>query len=201
MLSRKPPCPQVRLALEVMFEGAQGTAEMGGISGDGQGTLRVADSVAVSFITQQPGGAQHAVLEWSGGPEADMVADAVVAVILQAAGQPPGLADVELQRLKAIRAGDVAAVEAAELGITTQLLGAQFGPARVDTEQVRARGASTATRAIAALSDSSCPAAALPRARASEACPSKLTPTTPPPRTRGRPCRASSLWTWTARTS
>ena len=78
------------------------------------------------------------MLEWCGGSDADMVADAVVAVVLGAAGQPPGLPAIEVQRHQAMKAGDPEAAERAELGIITSLLGAQFGPARVDADQVQA---------------------------------------------------------------
>jgi hypothetical protein len=56
----------------------------------------------------------------------------MVAVVLGAAGRPAGLAEVEMARMDALSRGDVDAVERAELGILTSLLGAQFGPARAD---------------------------------------------------------------------
>ncbi len=43
---------------------------------------------------------------------------------------------IEAERLKAIQAGDMEAVSHAELGILTALLSAQFGPTRVDPDQV-----------------------------------------------------------------
>lgn len=239
--------PQVRLALEVMFEGMCGGAALGGVQGNGQPAgqgqvLRVGDAVTVTYV--EGGGAAgaagssaaaaagpHLVLEWQGGSEADMVADAVVAVVLQvgwhcwvvgtahcrwvdivgvckaktnelmptglglqvgvagvavgfsacavgylrglrllpapcrsrpprglppclkpgfclrgmvpllqASGAPPGLSAIEAERIKAIEAGDTEAAARAELGILTSLLSAQFGPARVDFDQVRMRG-------------------------------------------------------------
>lgn len=95
---------QVRLALEVLFEGVQGVApDMGGVqtgsSSSGSTTaqgkalstcgdvLRVADTLT---LTHRPGaGAEgaSALLEWEGGPVGDVVADAVIAVILQVPGR------------------------------------------------------------------------------------------------------------------
>ena len=63
-----------------------------------------------------------------------------MAMLLQASGQPPGMSEVEAERLKAIQAGDMEAAAHAELGILTALLSAQFGPARVDPDQVRNKG-------------------------------------------------------------
>ena len=58
----------------------------------------------------------------------------------QAAGEPPGLSAIEMQRFKALKEGDADTAARAELGIVCALLGAQFGPARVDVEQVREAG-------------------------------------------------------------
>ena len=152
-LTCPPPCMQVRLALEMMFEGTQGAGDLGRVdsnglpAGKGQ-ILRIGDAVTLTYQPSQAASASgsdsgsgsggHIVLEWCGGSDADMVADAVVAVVLGAAGQPPGLPAIEVQRHKALKSGDAEAAERAELGIITSLLGAQFGPARVDADQVRA---------------------------------------------------------------
>jgi cleavage and polyadenylation specificity factor subunit 3 len=139
---------QVRLALEMMFEGTQGTGDLGRVNatssptGKGQ-VLRIGDAVTLTYQPPEPGSGSsggQAILEWCGGSDADMVADAAVAVVLQAAGQPPGLPAIEVLRHKALAAGDSEAAERAELGIVTALLGAQFGPARVDADQVRVAG-------------------------------------------------------------
>ena len=85
---------QVRLALEMMFEGIQGAGDLGHVTSNGlppgQGqVLRVGEAVTVMYkegMPQQPKQAPvapHVVLEWQGGSEADMIADAVVAIILQ----------------------------------------------------------------------------------------------------------------------
>ena len=84
----------MRLALEVMFEGIQGAGDLGHITSNGlppgQGQLlRVGEAVTVMYkegTPQQPKQAPvapHVVLEWQGGSEADMIADAVVAILLQ----------------------------------------------------------------------------------------------------------------------
>lgn len=136
----------------MMFEGTQGAGDLGRVDAEGAapgspaGTqlLRIGGAVTLTFTPARAGDASAAVgasgtavLEWCGGSDADMVADAVVAVVLQAAGQPPGLPAIEVQRHKAIAAGDGEAAARAELGIVTSLLGAQFGPARVDADQAR----------------------------------------------------------------
>ena len=140
----------MRLALEMMFEGTQGAGDLGRVDAAGSPgrggaqMLRIGDAVTLAYQPSEAGSAAAAagasgtvVLEWCGGSDADMVADAVVAVVLQAAGQPPGLPAIEVRRHKALAAGDVEAAAAAEAGIITSLLGAQFGPARVDADQVR----------------------------------------------------------------
>ncbi|PRW05865.1 Cleavage and polyadenylation specificity factor subunit 3 [Chlorella sorokiniana] len=138
------PFSEVRLALEMMFEGTQGAGDLGRVdaagspSRSGAQMLRIGDAVTLTYQPSDAaasGASGTVVLEWCGGSDADMVADAVVAVVLQAAGQPPGLPAIEVQRHKALAAGDVEAAAAAEAGIITSLLGAQFGPARVDADQ------------------------------------------------------------------
>ena len=79
---------QVRLALELMFEGVQGVGDICSVTGDGKReALRMADAVTVVRMPAGPGGApeEHLVVEWEGGAASDMLADAVVAVILQVA--------------------------------------------------------------------------------------------------------------------
>ena len=132
----------------MMFEGTQGAGDLGRVdaagssSGGGSGgvVLRIGGTVTLAYQPSSGGGAANshgsAVLEWVSGSDADMVADAVVAVVLQAAGAPPGMEGAEAARRKALAAGDTGGVEAAELSILTALLGAQFGPARVDEDQV-----------------------------------------------------------------
>ena len=131
-----------------MFEGTQGAGDLGrvdaaGSSGGGAQILRIGDTVTLTYQPSKDSSAGSAsgsaVLEWCGGSDADMVADAVVAVVLGAAGQPPALEGCEVQRHKALKAGDLEGAAAAELGIVTALLGAQFGPARVDADQVWSR--------------------------------------------------------------
>ena len=80
---------QVRLALEVMFEGTKGDTDLGQVTpgamqepGASQ-SLRVGDAVNVSYKAEEVGEPAHVVLEWEGGSTSDMVADAVIAIILQ----------------------------------------------------------------------------------------------------------------------
>lgn len=80
-------CLQVRLALEVVFEGAGGSSspDLGCVTGSLDGnTLRVADAVLlVHTPSRVPGVPARLALEWEAGNLADTVADAVVAVIMQ----------------------------------------------------------------------------------------------------------------------
>jgi cleavage and polyadenylation specificity factor subunit 3 len=144
------PFSEVRLALELMFEGVQGTGDLGAVSATSSGqVLRIGGAVTVAYEqfsneeeseNKKKGGDEEnkksrVVLEWTGGSEADMIADAVVAVVLQAAGQSPGLSEAELARHKAMQAGDAQGAAKAEVGFMAALLGAQFGEAKIDHEQ------------------------------------------------------------------
>lgn len=125
------PFTEVRLALEIMFEGVQGTGDLGAVAAQGSQVLRIGDAVTVSYDAEK----ERVVLEWAGGGEADMVADAAVAVVMGAAGAPPAVSEAELARHEALGRGDVAAAEAAEAGLAVALLSAQFGSARADPAQ------------------------------------------------------------------
>jgi hypothetical protein len=76
----------VRLALEIIFEGVQGTSDVGTVQGASVAgdVLRIADTLT---LTHEPAAGQSAspsvILEWEGGPMGDMLADAITAVILQ----------------------------------------------------------------------------------------------------------------------
>lgn len=152
-IALEKPFSNVRLALEVMFEGVEGAGQVP-VTGTGSGAATAAtagasdgaagestsDSLSVGGIVtvrhrpadRKLGYSSHVVVEWEGGAVGDMVADAVVAVVLQATGEPPGAALAEEARRQALAAGDVDAVAAAELQLLAALLGSQFGPAVVD---------------------------------------------------------------------
>ena len=91
----------MRLALEVLFEGVQGVVpHMGDVQASSSTSSGTADGKALSTVevlrvadtltlTHRPGTgseAPSALLEWEGGPVGDVVADAVIAVILQVPG-------------------------------------------------------------------------------------------------------------------
>lgn len=61
----------------------------------------------------------------------DMLADAVVAVLLQTAGEPLAVAEAEEARRRAADEGDVEAAARAELAIIGALMTAQFGQCQV----------------------------------------------------------------------
>ena len=84
----KPHAAQVRLALEVVFEGAQGSSspDLGCVSGSPDGNiLRVCDVITLTHTPAPSGSSAPAklLLDWEAGTLADTVADAVVAVIMQ----------------------------------------------------------------------------------------------------------------------
>ncbi len=72
-----------------MFEGTKGDTDLGQVTpGTSQEpgvaeSLRVGDAVTVSYKAKEGPDPAHAVLEWEGGSTSDMVADAVIAIILQ----------------------------------------------------------------------------------------------------------------------
>jgi hypothetical protein len=91
--------------------------------------VTVGDAVTVGYRAASPaaGYESHAVVKWRGGAVGDMMADAVVAVILQAAGEPPAAAAAEAARAAALAAGDAEAAVGAEMELAASLLRAQFG--------------------------------------------------------------------------
>lgn len=143
------PFSDIRLALEVMFEGIDGSghfpvttaqppAAAAGSSKQGPDTqeqcLEVGEIVRVRYRPANTalGYGTHVVLEWAGGSKGDVVADAVLAVLLQTAGEPAEAAAAEQRRQAALVSGDVAAAVAAELQLAGMLLAAQFGPVDVN---------------------------------------------------------------------
>ncbi len=72
-----------------MFEGTKGDTDLGQVTPDAMQEpgasqrLRVGDAVSVSYKAEEGGEPAHVVLEWEGGSTSDMVADAVIAIILQ----------------------------------------------------------------------------------------------------------------------
>lgn len=75
--------------MEVMFEGTKGDADLGQVTpGTSQEpgvtqSLKVGKLVTVSYKAEEDSVPAHVVLEWEGGSTSDMVADAVIAIILQ----------------------------------------------------------------------------------------------------------------------
>lgn len=141
---------EIRLALEIMFEGIEGSGHVpvksaqpaagsSSSSDPGLGDLQeecveVGEIVRVRYrpSSMQLGYGSHVVLEWAGGSKGDTVADAVVAVLLETAGEPAGAAELEQRRADAMAGGDVAAALSAELQLAGMLLSAQYGPVDVN---------------------------------------------------------------------
>ena len=80
---------KVRLALEVMFEGTKGDIDLGSVkpakpqAPDISESLRMGDAVTVSYKAQQGADPAQVVLEWEGSSTSDMLADAIIAIVLQ----------------------------------------------------------------------------------------------------------------------
>ena len=80
----------MRLALEVMFEDTStentplvGVTAKAEPHADGGQSLQIGNAVSISFKPQAGADAAHIVLEWEGGSSSDMLADAVIAIVLQ----------------------------------------------------------------------------------------------------------------------
>ena len=80
---------QIRLALEVMFEGTKGDTDLAQITASAtqeagvSQSLNIGNLVTISYKAEEGSHPAHVVLEWEGGSTSDMVADAVIAIILQ----------------------------------------------------------------------------------------------------------------------
>lgn len=116
-------------------------AKDGVTAGRGGGTGAAAEPEGLSVnggaltIVKRPAGkvgVEHALIEWSSDPLTDMIADAVLSVILQLEEEPEGLAEAEDAHKAAIAARDEAAAAAARLRIVAAMLGVQFGEPDVD---------------------------------------------------------------------
>lgn len=148
---------EVRLAVEQLFEGvhsvrtvtephmvegAAGAAGPNNGSGDSKKGVKVGGGAAATAavrvsvggkVTMTPNAAASTlVLEWNSDPVADMVADAIVAVVM-GLEEEPALQAAEESLRKARAREDAEAAEAAELAILSALLAAQFG--RVETNE------------------------------------------------------------------
>lgn len=126
----------VRLALEMTFDDIAAVQVQHDDDDDAQSTkqvsLRVGDCVSVTHSSSKP---DRIMLEWRGGPEADMIADAVIALILQSADEPPGICELEEKMFKAIKSGDTKSATMAQIKLLSQLLNAQFGSTKLDEKQ------------------------------------------------------------------
>ncbi|KAG1655990.1 hypothetical protein FOA52_016318 [Chlamydomonas sp. UWO 241] len=150
---------ELRLALEVMFEGVEGagTIPVSGASSPSASrgqtpepkdtaqqpeelAVRVGDLVTVTYrpAASKPGlgGEAHVLLEWAGGRVGDAVADAVAAVLLQTIGENDETKHADAARVAALAACDPDALSQAELQLLAALLRAQFGPAVVHEGQL-----------------------------------------------------------------
>ncbi|MEW5313014.1 MAG: hypothetical protein WDW38_004610 [Sanguina aurantia] len=137
------PWTDVRLALEVMFEGVEGsghlpvlTSSPSGEGGSGKEApaVTVGGIVTVTHQAADPasGSCAGVHIEWEGGRVGDMVADAVIAVLLQSAGESPTASAADVARRAALQGGDPGAVLATELRLVAALMSCQYGPAVVD---------------------------------------------------------------------
>jgi cleavage and polyadenylation specificity factor subunit 3 len=91
---------------------------------------------ALTIVKRPAGdaGVEHALIEWSSDPLTDMIADAVLSVILQLEEEPEGLAEAEDAHKAALEARDKKAAANARLRIVAAMLGVQFGHPDVEEE-------------------------------------------------------------------
>lgn len=94
-------------------------------------TLRIGEGVTLTHS----GRADRVLLEWIGGSKADLIADAVIAMILQSADEPAGICEIEESMFKSIKAGDTKSAMLEEMKLISQLLDVQFGSSTVDEKQ------------------------------------------------------------------
>jgi cleavage and polyadenylation specificity factor subunit 3 len=108
---------------------AEARRELEAQEGDEEEAVTVGGLVTVRHRRADPsrGHGRHAIVEWEGGALADLVADAVVAVVLQSAGEPRAAARADAARRAALGRGDRAAAREAEADLVAALLRAQFG--------------------------------------------------------------------------
>ena len=72
-----------------MFEGTKGDTDLAQITASASQeagvsqSLNVGNAVTISYKAEEGSHPAHVVLEWEGGSTSDMVADAVIAIILQ----------------------------------------------------------------------------------------------------------------------
>ncbi len=134
----------VRLALELTFDDVAAVEvihdedgntpqedKMNGAEKDSEITLKIGDEVTVTHTSS----GDRVLLEWIGGGKADMIADAVIAMILQSADEPAGICEVEESMLNLIKSGDRRGAMLAEMKLISQLLDVQFGSSTVDEKQ------------------------------------------------------------------
>ena len=79
---------QARFALEIFFEGVEGTPSLGRVEGGAttsEGALRIGDRVTLTHEPNASYAHGFAVMEWEAGARGDMIADAIVATLMQVA--------------------------------------------------------------------------------------------------------------------
>lgn len=75
---------QARLALEVLFEGVEGSGLLGGVkSAEQSGAIRVANEIVLSHEPSESSKHGFAIMEWEASVKSDMIADAIVACLMQ----------------------------------------------------------------------------------------------------------------------
>ena len=119
---------------------------------------------ALTIVKRPEGddGVEHALIEWSSDPLTDMIADAVLSVILQLEEEPEGLAEAEDAHKAALEARDKKAAASARLRIVAAMLGVQFGHPDVEeeTQTLRLKVDNAACEVRYATRDVECPDAA-----------------------------------------
>eukprot|EP00192_Tetraselmis_astigmatica_P006958 CAMPEP_0117682844 /NCGR_PEP_ID=MMETSP0804-20121206/19958_1 /TAXON_ID=1074897 /ORGANISM="Tetraselmis astigmatica, Strain CCMP880" /LENGTH=721 /DNA_ID=CAMNT_0005493147 /DNA_START=103 /DNA_END=2265 /DNA_ORIENTATION=- len=138
-LELSQPFSAVRLALEAMFEGvdalhvacASPTASNRDVE---EQPITVGDSLTITPVLGKGGSNPHVIIEWQGGAPGDIVADAVMAVLLKMSREPMGLEAASSLHATAMAKGDEDAVTQAEIKMLGLMMQAQFGNVEVDED-------------------------------------------------------------------
>ncbi len=121
------PMSSLRFALEGMFEGLH---TISGAMDKERETISIEEHLTIVKGAPSAGAVPHIVMEWDSNPISDLLADSVVAMVLQIEDEPQDLAGLEAA-LKSAQ-GDEKQAAVARLRIARALMAAQFGEVDID---------------------------------------------------------------------
>eukprot|EP00873_Tetraselmis_striata_P009977 jgi/Tetstr1/430241/TSEL_020069.t1 len=136
------PFAAIRLSLEAMFEGvhalrvgSRSPPPSGGEeAAEEEAKISVGETLTVTHKPAKGGASAYVIMEWQGGAAGDMVADAVIAVLLKLSREPDGLAAATDAHSEALLKADEDEISRAELAMLAIMMRAQFGNAEADED-------------------------------------------------------------------